>query len=199
MSDLENLCLKLNEIGAIKFGDFTLKSGLKSPIYIDLRVLVSFPLVLKMTAQEMAIQAKSLQYDSLCGIPYTALPIATLLSQELNKPLIYARKETKDYGTKRKIEGVFKEGQTILVIDDLITDGGSKFETIQPLEEAGLKIKDILVLVDREQGGAKTLKEKGYNLHAVIGIKHLLSVLNKHGKLSDEKVKEILDYLEKKN
>jgi uridine monophosphate synthetase len=181
----KDIALALHEIGAIKFGDFTLKSGIKSPIYIDLRLLVSFPKVLKMISAEMIKLAKDLKFNVIAGIPYTALPIATVISVSENWPMVYARKEVKEYGTKKKIEGVYKEGDTALIIDDLITTGGSKFETVEPFEASGLKITDFIVLVDREQGGRAQLEAKGYKLHSVIGINELLDILKDEKKLSE--------------
>jgi len=185
MSLKKDIALALHEIGAIKFGEFTLKSGIKSPIYIDLRLLISYPKVLKMISQAMIEVAKGLNFDVIAGIPYTALPIATAISIDQDWPMVYARKEVKDYGTKKKIEGVFKEGDTALIIDDLITTGDSKFETIEPFKSAGLKITDFIVLVDREQGGGQLLEEKGFKLHSIIGINELLDILKEEGKLDD--------------
>lgn len=189
----KEIALSLHEIGAIKFGEFTLKSGIKSPIYIDLRVLVSHPQVLKQISAAMIEMARKLEFDLVAGIPYTALPIATTISISEDWPMVYARKEVKDYGTKKKIEGKFEEGQTVLIIDDLITTGGSKFETVEPFEASGLKIKDFIVLVDREQGGGRLLEEKGFKLHSVIGINELLDILKEEGKL------ENTDYEKAKN
>jgi len=182
----KEIALALHEIGAIKFGEFTLKSGIKSPIYIDLRIIISFPNVLKMISSAMIDLSKGLEFDVIAGIPYTALPIATAISVDQDWPMVYARKEVKEYGTKKKIEGVFKEGQTALIVDDLITTGESKFETVEPFEASGLKIKDFIVLVDREQGGARLLAEKGYNLHSVIGVNELLDILKEEGRLEDD-------------
>ncbi len=193
----QSIALALQEVGAVKFGDFTLKSGMKSPIYIDLRVLVSYPKLLKEIAEAMADLAKGLKFDVIAGIPYTALPIATAISIAQNWPMVYARKEVKDYGTKRKLEGMFKAGQTALIIDDLITTGGSKFETIEPFNEAGLKVTDIVVLVDREQGGAKILEEKGYHLHSVLGINELLDLLKSAGKIDETNYKNAKEFIAK--
>ena len=180
----KDISLALHEIGAVKFGEFTLKSGIKSPIYIDLRILISYPEILKLVSSEMIKLAKKLKFDLIAGIPYTALPIATAMSLSEGWPMVYARKEVKDYGTKKKIEGVYKEGDTALIIDDLITTGASKFETVEPFKASGLKIKDFIVLIDREQGGARQLREKGYNLHSVLGINELLDILNTEEKIS---------------
>lgn len=191
-----DIALILHETGAIKFGEFTLKSGLKSPIYIDLRVLVSYPKALKTIAAAMTELAKSLKFDVIAGIPYTALPIATAISIQNDWPMVYARKETKDYGTKKKIEGVYKEGQTALVIDDLITTGESKFETIDPFTASGLKITDFIVLVDREQGGKRLLNEKGYELHAVIGVHELLEILKQEEKITVEDYEKAIGFID---
>lgn len=195
MSKKEEIALALHEIGAIKFGEFTLKSGIKSPIYIDLRLLISYPKVLKLISEAMIEKAKELKFDVIAGIPYTALPIATAISIDQNWPMVYARKEVKDYGTKKKIEGVYKEGNVALIIDDLITTGGSKFETIEPFEASGLKITDFLVLVDREQGGGRILEEKGYKFHSIIGINELLDILKENAKIDDQRYKEVKDFI----
>lgn len=191
----KEIALALHEIGAIKFGEFTLKSGIKSPIYIDLRLLISYPKVLKLVSSAMVDVARQLEFQVIAGIPYTALPIATAISIDQNWPMVYARKEVKDYGTKKKIEGVFNEGDTALIIDDLITTGDSKFETVDPFEASGLKIKDFIVLVDREQGGGRLLEEKGYRLHSIIGINELLDILSEEGKLDEENYKKAKDFI----
>ena len=193
----KDIAIALHDIGAVKFGEFKLKSGIMSPIYIDLRLLVSYPKVLKLISSEMIEISKKLKFNVIAGIPYTALPIATAISLETGWPMVYARKEVKDYGTKKKLEGVYKEGDTALIIDDLITTGDSKFETIEPFEAVGLKIKDFVVLVDREQGGKRILEEKGYNLHSVIGINELLDILNKEGKLDDANYKKAKEFIAK--
>jgi len=194
MNSKEKLCNELSDIGAVKFGLFTLKSGLLSPIYIDLRVLVSYPNVLRDVAAELIKIKAPLEFDRIAGIPYAAISIATAVSLLAGYPMIYPRKEQKGYGTKREIEGEFKPGETVLVYDDLITTGSSKFEAIEPLEEAGLKVKDVVVLVDREQGGAKELAEKGYTLHSVFTISEVLDFLLKNGKISKQQFDSIKEY-----
>ncbi|MBI4052807.1 MAG: orotate phosphoribosyltransferase [Candidatus Diapherotrites archaeon] len=195
MDSRERLCLDLFNIGAIKFGDFTLKSGLKSPVYIDLRVLVSYPQILHKVAAELRKITLGCEFDRIAGIPYAAISIATAVSLENDIPMIYPRKEQKGYGTKRTIEGNYAEGDRILVYDDLITTGESKFEAIAPLEEAGLKVKYIVVLVDREQGGKQQIESKGYVLKAVFTITEILQVLLEKEKISKEQFDSVKSYL----
>lgn len=154
-----------------------------SPIYIDLRLIVSYPEVLKMVAQAMWEKVSGLEFDLVCGVPYTALPIATAMSLEHNLPMIMRRKEVKDYGTKKAIEGVFNPDQKVLVIEDLVTSGSSVFETIEPLELENLKVSDIVVLLDREQGGFKNIAAKNYNLHSVFTMTELLDILFNSGRI----------------
>ncbi len=164
------LIRRLFEIGTMRFGEFTLKSGITSPFYIDLRVVICFPDVLRRIGVLMAAEVSRCAGDRIAGIPYAGLPLAVAASLEGNLPLIYPRKEEKHYGTKRRIEGIYKPGDRVVLIDDIITDGGSKFEAIEVLEEAGLVVQDLVILIDREQGGRELLAARGYTLRPILTI-----------------------------
>jgi uridine monophosphate synthetase len=178
------LANSLLDAGCIKFGSFTLKSGLQSPIYIDLRGLVTYPNLLAQVAGAYLPILKGLSFDRLAALPYAALPIATAISMQGGWPLLYPRKEVKDYGTHAEIEGSYAPGERVVIIDDLATTGGSKFEAIQRLTAAGLKITDVVVLVDRQSGAAQALSEAGYQLHAVFTLLELLDYWEKVGRIS---------------
>ena len=198
------LTLALADIGAIQFGEFTLASGQKSPIYIDLRLLASHPPVLRQVALAYAGLLKedwgvgglgTEKGIRLAAIPYAALPIGTAVALEMDLPLIYPRKEAKSYGTARQIEGRFQPGERAIVLDDLITTGGSKLAAIEPLEAAGLQVRDVVVLIDREQGGREELEAAGYRLHAVLGMRAMLDQLVAAGRISAAQRDSVADYL----
>jgi uridine monophosphate synthetase len=133
----------------------------------------------------------------LAAIPYAALPIGTAVALELDLPLIYPRREVKTHGTGRQIEGAFKPGDRAIVLDDLITTGGSKLTAIEPLEAAGLAVKDVVVLIDREQGGREELEAAGYRLHAVLRLGEMLDHLVEAGRIGPEQRQKVLRYLGK--
>lgn len=204
MSDQDlktEIALDLHEIGALNFGEFTFKSGIVSPMYMDLRLFVSHPKVLKKVAKAYAQMIEPLSYDRLAGIAYAALPIAGAVSLELEKPWIYMRKEglAKGYGLKKAIEGTYKEGDVIVVIDDLITKGDSKIEVIEPFENNGLVIKDFVVLIDYEKGGSALLKDKGFNLHAFLTMREVVEIMKANSKIDQAKYQQCIDFLEANN
>ena len=185
------LTLALADIGAVKLGEFTLASGKKSPIYIDLRLLASHPGVLRLVAHAYAGLIRAILDDEdqgssirLAAIPYAAVPIGTAVALEMGLPLIYPRKEAKAHGTGRTIEGEFEPGERAIVLDDLITTGGSKLAAIEPLQAAGLRVQDVVVLIDREQGGREELAAAGYRLHAVLRLDEMLDLLVEAGRIS---------------
>jgi uridine monophosphate synthetase len=185
----------LLEAGCIKFEQFTLKSGLISPIYIDLRQLVSFPKLLKGVAQAYLPILTGLSFDRLAGLPYAALPIATAISLLGEWPMIYPRKEAKAYGTKAEIEGIYHPGERIVVIDDLATTGGSKLEAIGKLTAAGLKVEDVVVLIDRQSGADKALAGAGYRLHSVTTLTKLLDYYEMNSKVSKNHIEEARGFI----
>lgn len=193
--DKEGLILELYDIGAIKFGDFKLKNGLASPIYLDLRLIISYPKLLKQLGGLMFNLIHSKQFDLVCGIPYAALPIATCLSLEHHYPMVIRRREIKDYGTRKIVEGVYKPHQTCLVIEDVMTTGASILETVEALEGEQLTIKDIAVVVDRQQGGHIRLMQKGYHLHTLFTITEILEVLNEYQKITSQDLNRVQSHL----
>jgi len=194
--ELSALADGLLEAGCIKFGDFTLKSGLESPIYIDLRQIISHPKLLADIAQAYLPILSTLQFSRIAGLPYAAIPIATAISLAGNYPMIYPRKEVKTYGTKAEIEGEYHTGETVVVIDDLATTGGSKFEAIEKLTGAGLVVKDVVVLVDRQSGAKESLEKAGYSMHAVLTISQLLNYWGKTGKVEKDKIEKTRLFLQ---
>ncbi len=181
--------------GCIKFGEFTLKSGLKSPIYIDLRQIITYPKLLEQIGQAYLPLLKELKFERLAGLPYAAIPIATAISLAGNYPMIYPRKETKAYGTKAEIEGEYHAGETAVIIDDLATTGGSKFEAIEKLTGAGLVVKDVVVLVDRQSGAKESLEQAGYAMYSVLTITQLLDYWEGNGRVGRDKIEQTRDFL----
>jgi uridine monophosphate synthetase len=200
MTDLtpsqKSLADELLSAGCIKLGEFTLKSGLKSPIYIDLRRVITYPKLLEQIGAAYLPLLSTLHFSRIAGLPYAAIPITTAISLQGNYPMIYPRKEAKSYGTKAQIEGEYQAGETVVVIDDLATTGQSKFEAIEKLTGAGLVVKDVVVLVDRQSGAKESLVQAGYSLHAVLTIGQLLDYWEKNGKVEKDRIEETRKFLE---
>lgn len=197
----KNLGLELFDIGAVKFGAFKLKLHEKkpdaplSPIYIDLRVLRSFPTAMDITVEVYKELVAGLKFDLYADVPTAATPIVAVLSHKTKTPMISPRLEEKKHGIKRPIDGVFKEGQVALLVDDLITKAESKLEAISILEENGLQVQDVVVLIDREQGGVQELERRGYACHMAFKLGELLRLYLEAEKISREQYERTMTYL----
>lgn len=195
--DIEAVIIKLFEIQAIKFGEFKLKSGILSPVYINLRVIIGYPKLLRQLSEMLYLAAaKGSSYDLTCGVPYTALPLATCISLDHDLPMVIRRREAKDYGTKQMIEGVYKAGDVCLVVEDVVTSGGSVLETVKELNNVDLVVKDAVVLLDRGQGGKDRLKENGITLHSVLQMRTVLATLLKYNKIEKALFDSVLSFMD---
>lgn len=195
MESKKEFFLECYKLGIVKFGKFTLKSGIESPFYVDLRPLASDPKILKHLANYLLDMLPLDNFDLICGVPYAALPMATAMSLESYLPLIIKRKEAKQYGTKKLIEGIYQKGQNCLLVEDVITSGKSLLETIPEIEDEGITVSDIVVVLDREQGGKEMLEKKGYRVHTLFTISEVCRMLKEEGHLTDEEVSRIDDFL----
>lgn len=173
----KQLILDLYKNHMIKFGKFTLKSGKESYIYADIRTTISYPTIFQYICNCIHQSIKNLKYDFICGVPYSALTFASAISYAHNIPMLLKRKEMKEYGTKKILEGAYLKGQSCLLIEDVITTGASLLETITVLEEHGLKITDICSLIERNQGGGEYLERLGYKVHSIINLIEIIDVL----------------------
>lgn len=192
---MEELVVQLYEIGVFRFGSFTLKSGIQSPIYIDLRKAFSYPLILNQIAELMWEKSNEIRFDNILGVPLTGLVFASAISVKRLVPMIVYRKERKAHGAQNLIEGEFFAGQKTVVIEDLITSGISLLETAESAKEEGLIIQDAIVFLDRCQGGVNNLLAKGIRVHSCITIHEVLEVLERRGCLPSDQKKQVLEFL----
>jgi len=185
----------LHQNDAIKFGDFTLSSGKKSSYYVDLRVVPSFPHQFrKMVKGLQALISDQIGYDNfdcLASVPTGGLVIASALAIETVKPLVYVRSQPKEHGTSKSIEGKIEKGVKILMIDDVATTGTSVSNAITLLKEAGAKITDVYVVIDRLEGADKLLQSQGVKIHSLTNILEITEILHKESLVSDQVLEKV--------
>lgn len=188
----QDLILQLYDIECILFGEFVQASGATFSYYIDLRKIISNPQLFHQVLNAYADILKNLSFDRIAGIPYGSLPTATGLSLHLHYPMIYPRKEVKAHGTRRLIEGHFEPGETVVVVDDILISGKSAIEGAQKLESAGLKVEDIVVFIDHEQGVKDKLRANGYQAYSVLTLSEITETLYQAGRINEEQFHSLI-------
>lgn len=194
-SSTDSLALTLFDIGAVRLGEFKLHSGKISPIYLDLRLLVSYPQALRQAAAVYQGLLDDLSFDRLVGTPMAGLPIGTAVALAMNRPLIYPRPQAKSHGTGKLIEGKWEAGETAVILDDLITSGDSLLQTANTLIQAGLRVNDAVVLIDRQQGGREFLQSRGLTLHSGVTLSHILAILEQNQRIKSTQRAEVVESL----
>ncbi|XP_028174705.1 uridine 5'-monophosphate synthase-like [Ostrinia furnacalis] len=195
MSSLQQLALELFDAGAVRLGDIEAKIGRRTPVYFDLRVVVSHPRIMSAVAEHLQRLASEINHDLLCGVPYAALPFTAVMSVNTDVPMIMKRKETKLYATRKLIEGVYHKNQTCLVVEDVVTSGGSVLETVRTLRDEQLNVTHAIVVLDREQGGVSVLKANGVKVVSLFTLNNLTQILRDAGRITDDTVDIISDHI----
>lgn len=191
----KNLIKDIINEGCFKIGKFTLKSGLESPFYLDLRKLISNPDLLYRSSEAYSSLMKGLDFKRIAGIPFAAISTATCISLQLQKPLVFPRLQKKAHGTGNSVEGNYEKGEKVILVDDLITTGKSKIEALEILKEAGLEVTDLVVLVERGVQGRKDMEDAGINLHSYLKIEDFLTVCLEMELIDDTKLEEINQFI----
>lgn len=192
------LCLW--EKGAVKVDTrkpFRLASGNLSPIYVNCRAMISDPEFLRLfgAVAALVLDRRGARFDAIAGGETAGIPFAYSLGRDLGKPTLYVRKKAKDYGIATRLEGELPaHGARVLLVEDLITDGGSKMTFIEALRTAGAVVEDALVLFDREQGGTELLAGQGVRLHSVTDRRTAFAVGHSAGLLDESAVSSVDDY-----
>ncbi len=198
------LARAIYELGGIEFGSFTVGSStVDSPIYLNPKVLISNPGALRTAASLIRAETVSRTamrnpgcgpFDLVAGVPLGGLHIATSFSLSCDQPLIYVKSVDENEGADR-IEGRFLPEQSVLIVDDLISAGGSMVRTAAVLRDAGLTVTDAVALVDREQGGAEELHLHGINLIPVLKLTTILNYYMAEGWISETNFRRSLDFI----
>ena len=185
----------LHQNGVLRFGDFTLSSGKKSSYYIDLRIIPSFPhqfrKMIKHLQNSITEDIGLDNFDSLASIPTGGLVIASALAFEILKPLIYVRNKPKEHGTTKSVEGITRSDMKVLVIDDVATTGSSVVNGIKQLKEAGTKVTDAYVIINRLEGAEKMLESESVKLHQLTDIMEITKILHEDNLVSNEILENI--------
>jgi orotate phosphoribosyltransferase/uridine monophosphate synthetase len=200
------LAKALWDLGAVQFGDFTIgRTTQHSPVYVNLRLLISNPRALARCARVMHEEVQALQamlhaniqpFQRVCGIPFGGLHLATAYSLRSHVPMVYVH-PAKANGNRIWVEGKYEEGERVLLLDDLVTSGGGIVETANFLRaNASLDVKDVLVLLDRQEGAREQLKARGYNLISILGLETMLNYLMASGLIEEGNYRSSIEYIQ---
>ena len=188
---------------AIKFGDYILASGKRSPYYVDLRQTISSPITMDWIANSLGRiilnEIGKDKIDRVLGVPTAGIPFATVVSQKLGIPLNYYRQARKEHGVRKKIEGILQRNDRVLIVDDLITTGESVIEAAEVIREQGGVVNELVVLLDREQGGQERLRSSRIEPHVLFKISSAMTWLHAVGLVEDKTFETVKAYIEEES
>lgn len=201
------LAQALWDVGAVQFGDFTIgRTTEHSPVHVNLRLLISNPAALQRAAKVALDEVQALQamrhsqvteFQRVCGIPFGGLHLATAFSLLSQVPMVYVHPAKERNGSRVYVEGLYAPEETVLLIDDLVTTGGGIVQTADFLKQnAALDVRNVLVLLDRQEGAKELLKRKGYNLISILGLEPMLNYLMAKGLIEEEWYRKSIDYIQ---
>ncbi len=191
----------LHKIDALKFGVFKLTSGKSSPYYVDLRIVPSFPDAFKQIcdfyAEYITTQIGLKNFDRIAGVPLAGIPFASQIAYNLEKPFLYVRKGTRHHGRQRRVEGILVSGDRVLLVDDLVTTGLNLKKATEAIRAEGGVVKEVVALLDREEGGKEKLEKSGIKVNTLLRISEVASTLYEIGAIDEESLKTILKQIKK--
>jgi len=198
----EIIAEKLIDIESVKFSfenHFTLTSGLKSPVYVDCRKIISFIDERELIMNEALsyFEKNKIQFDLVAGGETAGIPYAAIISEKIKKPMVYIRKKPKGFGQNQQIEGNFKEKEKAILIEDLATDGGSKVVFVEAMRKAGLIVNDIFVIFyyDIFNLENSVLSKLNVNIHSLCTWKDIISVIEKKNSYKENDIKNLKKFL----
>ena len=198
----EIIAEKLIDIESVKFSfenHFTLTSGLKSPVYVDCRKIISFLDEREFIMNEALnyFEKNKIKFDLVAGGETAGIPYAAIISEKIKKPMVYIRKKPKGFGQNQQIEGNFKEKEKAILIEDLATDGGSKVVFVEAMRKAGLIVNDIFVIFyyDIFNLENSVLSKLNVNIHSLCTWKDILSVIEKKNFYKENDIKNLKKFL----
>ena len=198
----EIIAEKLIDIESVKFSfenHFTLTSGLKSPVYVDCRKIISFIDEREFIMNEALnyFEKNKIKFDLVAGGETAGIPYAAIISEKIKKPMVYIRKKPKGFGQNQQIEGHFKEKEKAILIEDLATDGGSKVVFVEAMRKAGLIVNDIFVIFyyDIFNLENSVLSKLNVNIHSLCTWKDIISVIEKKNIYKENDIKNLKKFL----
>ncbi len=198
----EIIAEKLIDIGSVQFSfenHFTLTSGLKSPVYVDCRKIISFIDERELIMNEAVnyFKKNNLKFDIVAGGETAGIPYAAIISEKIKKPMIYVRKKPKRFGKNQQIEGSFKGNEKAILIEDLATDGGSKVIFVEAMRKANLLVNDIFVIFyyDIFKFEDSILSKLDVNIHSLCTWKDILSVIEKKNFYNESDINNLKKFL----
>jgi len=202
LDNVSEVAISLFHSGCLKFGTFKIKSGASSPYYIDMAGLLSSPqdfrCLTDIAANEVRRLMASERIDKLASIELKGALLLPSIASKINLPCVIVRKENKTYGATGRTAGAqIVEGDNVLFFDDVISEGLSKIEGIRPLQEQGAHVENIMVVVDREQGGRENLEKAGYKVYSLAKISELVERLLQAEHISKKQADTVMDYVSK--